>query len=159
MVKSGECYMLLGLYEAKLTDKGRLALPKKFRKQLGENVIIARWYETCLVVVGKKEWEELLSKLTGKAEFITRPVRDTDRFILGSAFEVDLDKQGRFVVPRLLKDYAGLRSEVVFLGLGNRVEIWSKKNWSVRENAIQKQAESLVEKIAEDAKVDRRANT
>ena len=151
--------MLLGQYEANLTNKDRLAFPKKFRQKLGEKVILARWYEGCLVVVGRDKWGELLLKLTGKAEYVTQPVRDTDRFILGSAYEIDLDKQGRFVVPRILKDYASLSGEVTFLGLGDRVEIWNKRNWGIKEAQIQKQAENLIEKIAHEDKVNRKSNT
>jgi len=140
--------MLLGQYEANLTEKGRLAVPKKFREKLGVSIIAARWYEGCLVLVGTDKWKELLSRLTSKSDIITAPVRDTDRFILGSAFEIDLDKQGRFVVPKLLKDYAGLKSESVFVGLGDRIEIWDKVRWAEKEVLISKKAEQLVEELA-----------
>ncbi|MCH7729996.1 cell division/cell wall cluster transcriptional repressor MraZ [Patescibacteria group bacterium] len=140
--------MLIGQYFTKLTEKGRCALPKKFRRQLGDKAIIAKWYEGCLVVVGEKLWEVLLIKLTGKSEIITQPVRDTDRFILGSAFEFTTDSQGRFVIPKVLREYAGLKEEVVFVGLGERVEVWSKGAWSQREDYVQKHASELVEKLA-----------
>lgn len=142
--------MLLGQYESKLTDKGRLALPKKFRENLGDKLIVARWYEGCIVVVGESRWEELLSKLTGKTEFVTQPVRDTDRFILGSAYEVELDDQGRFVVPKMLRDYAKINTQAVFIGLGDRIEIWEKENWEEREKYIRENAENMIEKIAKD---------
>ncbi len=140
--------MLIGQYYTKLTEKGRCALPKKFRGQLGDKAIIAKWYEGCLIVVGKASWVALLTKLTGKSEIITGPVRDTDRFILGSAFEYETDSQGRFVIPKVLRDYAALGEEIVFVGLGNRVEIWSKESWVEREAYIQKHASELVEKLA-----------
>ena len=147
--------MLLGQYEVNLTDKGRLALPKRFREKLGARVIVAKWYEGCLVVVANESLKSLLGRLTLESKFITAPVRDTDRFILGSAFEVDLDKQGRFVVPKYLRDYAGLTGEVVFLGLGNRVEIWAKKVWLEKEKIIQKEAEGLIETIAKEERYAR----
>ena len=100
------------------------------------------------MIVGQEEWSLLMNKLTGRSEIITQPVRDTDRFILGSAFEVELDDQGRMVIPKSLRDYAGLTSDVVFLGLGNRVEIWDKSVWEKREEYIQEHAEELVEKLA-----------
>jgi len=147
--------MLLGQYEAVLTDKGRLALPKKFRERLGTMIVVAKWYEGCLVIVASESLDLLLQRLTADTKYITGPVRDTDRFVLGSAFEVDLDKQGRFVVPKYLRDYALLGKEVIFLGLGNRVEVWDKKTWLVREKNIQKGAEELVETIARESKNDR----
>lgn len=140
--------MLLGHYITRLTTKGRTSIPAKFRKEIGNRAIVARWYEGCLVVVGIEEWKALLDKLTGKADIITQPVRDTDRFILGSAFEIRLDNQGRFVLPRVLREYASLSDEVVFVGLGDRVEVWSKKSWEDREKYIQEHAGKMIEDLA-----------
>ena len=140
--------MVIGQYLVKLTEKNRTALPKKFRNELGNAVIIARWYEGCLVIVSSKGWKALLDKLTGKSELITEPIRDTDRFILGSAFEVELDSQGRFVIPKILKDYANLNEEVTFVGLGDRVEVWNKNAWKEREVYVQENAAQMVEEVS-----------
>ena len=140
--------MFIGHYYSVLTDKGRTAFPKKFRVQIGEAGICAKWYEGCLVIVGEDKWGALLERLTGKSEIITKPVRDTDRFILGSAFEIDFDAQGRFVVPKVLRDYAQLSDEIVFVGLGDRVEVWNKKDWEEREKKVADEAEVLIEEIA-----------
>jgi MraZ protein len=142
--------MLVGQYIQKISTKGRTAVPAKFRQALGQNVIVAKWYEGCLVIVDSKSWQALLLKLTGKSEVITAPVRDTDRFILGSAFEINLDNQGRFVIPKLLREYAGLTEQAVFVGLGDRVEVWDKKGWGEREKYVQKYAGEMVEKLAKD---------
>ena len=142
--------MVIGQYLVKLTEKNRTALPKRFRNELGNEVIIARWYEGCLVVVSNKGWKALLDKLTGKSDLITEPVRDTDRFILGSAFEVVLDGQGRFVIPKILKDYADLGEEVVFVGLGDRIEVWNKDAWKEREEYVQENAAQMVEKVSKE---------
>ena len=130
-----------------ISPKRRVALPSKFRKELGENPIVARWYEGCLVVVSKGNWKALLARLTGKVGIITQPVRDTDRFILGSAFEIDPDDQGRVVIPKSLSDYAGLKKEIIFLGLGDRVEIWNREAWEKREDYVAKYAADLIEKL------------
>ncbi|OGM24905.1 hypothetical protein A3D00_04790 [Candidatus Woesebacteria bacterium RIFCSPHIGHO2_02_FULL_38_9] len=142
--------MLIGQHSGKLTQKGRLALPKKVRSEIGSKAIVARWYEGCFVVVSPDRWQALLEKLTARSEFITEPVRDTDRFILGSAYEVELDDQGRFVVPGMLRQYAGLKNEVIFLGLGDRVEVWDKETWLKRESLIQKRASIILEKVAKE---------
>lgn len=142
--------MLIGHSYVKLTEKNRAALPKRFREELGEKAIVAKWYEECLVVVSEASWKGLLSKLTGKSEILTSPVRDTDRFILGSAFEISLDSQGRFVIPKILKEYAKLKDEVVFVGLGNRLEIWDVEAWRKREKFVQEHSAELVEKLAEE---------
>ena len=145
MVRSGETKMLVGQYESFVTEKGRVAVPKKYRETVGTQLIVSRWYENCLVLVSKTEFNSLLSKVGFNAKYATKPVRDTDRFILSSAFEVDLDKQGRFVVPKILRDFAHLTTEVVFLGLGDRIEIWDRKSWLTKETEIAKEAENILE--------------
>lgn len=141
--------MFLGNYSQTLTNGKRLAVPKKFRSKLGDAFIVAKWYEKCLVLVTEKNWEELMTKLTGNQSTLTSAVRDTDRFIMGSAFEMTVDSQGRFVVPDGLMKFAGVKSEVVFLGLGDRVEIWDKSEWEKREEYIAEHASALLEKMAD----------
>ncbi|OGM13548.1 hypothetical protein A3A76_03510 [Candidatus Woesebacteria bacterium RIFCSPLOWO2_01_FULL_39_23] len=140
--------MLIGHYIAKLTEKNRAALPKKFREEIGDSAIIARWYEGCLVIVSNKSWSDLLNKLTGKTDLITLPVRDTDRFILGSAFEIETDNQGRFVVPKVLIDYAKITHDIVFVGLMNRIEVWDMEIWQKREDLVAKNSVDMVEELS-----------
>ena len=142
--------MLVGQYTSKLTDKDRVSVPKKFREELGTELILAKWYENCLVLVNKDSWKKLLRRLIGITKLVISPVRDIDRFILGSAFEVKLDKQGRFIVPEKLLEYAEIKDEVVFLGLNDRVEIWSQDNWRQLEEGAEEKASLAVEKIAEE---------
>ena len=139
--------MLIGKYQTKLGINGRCALPAIFRGIIGENGIIAKWYEGCLVITGIDGWNALLDKLTGKSEIYSTPVRETDRFILGSAFEVNLDSQGRFVIPKVLRAYAKLSTEVIFIGLGNRVELWDLRLWQIKEQEVQKNASDMIEKL------------
>lgn len=142
--------MFLGTFTGRLSPKRRVAMPSPFRKILGENFIVAKWYERCLVIIGSDNWRAFLERLTGKAEIITQPVRDTDRFILGSAFEVSADAQGRFIIPEVLKDYAGITREIVFVGLGERIEVWNKSEWLKKENEVQEKASAMIEKLAKD---------
>jgi MraZ protein len=146
--------VLIGQYEANISSKRRVAIPKKFVSQLGKKVIIARWYEQCLVLVSEDDWKMILDKLTGKSDILTTPVRDTDRFIMGSAFETVPDNQGRVVIPELLRKYAKLKTELIFLGLGNRVEIWDKEDWIKREKIIQDNAVLLLEEYAKSKEKD-----
>jgi MraZ protein len=140
--------MLIGQYTSKLTDKERVAVPKKFREELGEELIIAKWYENCLVLVPPNTWQKLLKRLVGKTELVTAPVRDIDRFILGSAFEIKLDFQGRFVLPEILKNFSEIENEVTFIGLGDRVEIWSSDKWIKLEGDLEKKASESIETIS-----------
>jgi len=142
--------MIIGNFETKLTENRRVAVPKKFRQEVGDKFIVARWYENCLVLIGQDKWQELVNRLTGKSEILTAPVRDTDRFILGSAFELKVDGQGRVLLPENLVMFAGLAHEVLFIGLGDRIEIWDKKAWLKREAYVAQNAANMVETIASE---------
>lgn len=144
--------MILGQYQAKVTEKERISVPAKFRKELGRDIVVARWYEGCLVLVSKQMWTAFIDRLTGSKGIITKPTRSTDRFILGSAFDVKIDKLGRFVLPKLLKKYANIKEQVMFVGLGDRVEIWDKSAWDKEEEKVAKSAEVQLEKIAKESK-------
>lgn len=141
--------MLIGSYSGILSPKRRTAVPKKFLADLGNTFIIAKWYEGCLVIVGKSLWEALLDRVSPKGTVVTAPVRDTDRFILGSAFEVVPDAQGRIVIPGALASYANLSAGIVFLGLRDRIEVWDEEVWVKKEAEIASQAAELIEKLAQ----------
>lgn len=140
--------MIIGQYTSKITQNRRLAIPKSIREKLGENLIIAKWYEGCLVLVSEDNWQALLQRLTGQNNMVTQSVRDTDRFILGSAYELTTDNQGRLIMPPKLMDFAGIKDEVTFLGLGDRVEIWDTNIWEKKEAEVAAIAAELVENIA-----------
>jgi MraZ protein len=144
--------MFLGTYPGVLSPKRRVAIPSLFRKNLGEKFIVAKWYEQCLVLVPVDSFGALLEKLRGETKVITRGVRDTERFILGSAFEVECDEQGRVVIPNPLVLYAALEKDIAFIGLGNRVEIWDSKLWQKKEAAIATSASEILEKLANENK-------
>jgi len=141
--------MLIGSYSGILSPKRRTAIPKRFLDELGKKVIIAKWYEGCLVIVGTDAWEALLDRLSGRIGLITGPVRDTERFILGSAYELIPDRQGRVVIPTRLVAYAALTQEIVFIGLGERVEIWGLEKWAEREKFVAAHAAEFIEKLAQ----------
>jgi len=138
--------MLIGEYFNKVGEKNRIALPKKFREILGTKVIVTRGYEDCVIVVNEKQWNNLLSVFEDKP-FTTSPVRDTRRFLIGGASEVVLDKQGRFVLPINLKEFAAIKKEVVFVGLVDWVEIWSRDAWEKRMEMIKPSAAKIAEEL------------
>jgi MraZ protein len=120
--------MLLGKVVYKVGQKHRLALPKLFRQQLGDHIIVTRGYEGCLVIVSIDQWQALTAEVD-QSSFLDIQVRQSARFLFGGAAEVDLDSQGRFIVPAVLYDHAQLAEEVVFVGLGRWVEVWHKQRW------------------------------
>lgn len=143
--------MFLGSYAVSLDQKGRIAVPKRFRTELGAKLVVARWYEECLVLVSDSTWQKIVSGITSGI-VATLSGRDTDRFLLGGSFEVELDHQGRFIIPQNLRYYAHINKEVICAGLDNRLEIWDKVTWEQREQTIIKEAGNLAEKLFEQQK-------
>ncbi|PIS12551.1 cell division/cell wall cluster transcriptional repressor MraZ [candidate division WWE3 bacterium CG09_land_8_20_14_0_10_47_33] len=139
--------MLIGSYIQKVGPRYRVALPSRFRQILGKKIILTRGYEGCLLVIPHRSWQELFATVA-KGPFVSRAVRDTTRFLLGSAFEIELDDQGRFVLPETLRIYAQIGGEVVFLGLGRWVEIWDSKRWELRQKYLEKRGSGLAERLA-----------
>ncbi len=138
--------MIIGEYQQKLGDKNRIAFPKKFREELGNKLIMTKGYEGCLVIMSPAQWEEMVSDSVS-GPFVSGLIRDTSRFLLASASEIELDSQGRFVVPTYLKEYSELDSEGVFLGLGRWVELWGQEKWSKKKTDVEKTSSVIGEKL------------
>jgi len=143
--------MLIGSYQTSLSDKRRVAVPKKFIAELGEKPILAKWYEGCLILISSEFWEVLLSRMTGGSRVLGLNVRDIERFILGSAYETEPDNQGRIIIPELLASYAELNKELVFAGLLDRVEIWPKETWDDKGKNLARITKDYIEELAKNA--------
>ncbi len=140
--------MLIGQYKSKISTKGRLAFPKKFREELGDSLVITVGYENALMVVPAKEWHSLVEPTVNKT-FVLDSARDTNRFLLGEASEVILDEQGRCVLPNYLRQYAKIGEEVVFLGLNKYVEIWDKTLWEQYQKDLHENIGKIAEKLSQ----------
>lgn len=145
--------MLLGQFNVKVGEKGRIAFPKRFRQDLGDKLIITFGFEKSLMVVSESNWKALLEG-TGDKPFLLSGARDTQRFLLGSATFVELDAQGRFVMPEHLRKFADIDEGVTVVGLSRYVEIWSTSVWEKYQEQmapkISEIAENLVEKIEKE---------
>ncbi|OGM09043.1 hypothetical protein A2159_01505 [Candidatus Woesebacteria bacterium RBG_13_34_9] len=144
--------MLIGAHPGSLNEKRRVAIPKKFLNELGEKPILAKWYENCLILAGSDFWGVILDKLVGKDKLAGLGVRNIERFILGSAFELEPDGQGRVVIPEILANYAGLNKDLVFVGLTNRVEIWSREVWDKLSSELSRTTKEYIESLAKNEK-------
>lgn len=139
--------MLLGTHTPKLDDKSRLILPAKFRDELSEGVVITRGQERCLYVFSKSEFLSVHEKIR-QAPVTSEDARKYLRVFLSGATDDQPDKQGRIVLPQLLRDYAGLKKELVIIGVGSRAEIWDAASWSEylanNEEKFATQAEEVI---------------
>ncbi|MCD4811694.1 division/cell wall cluster transcriptional repressor MraZ [bacterium] len=139
--------MLIGEYTSKVGEKKRVSLPSKFKEELGNNLILTRGYEDALIIVNKKLWETIASEVIN-GSFIDKNIRDTSRFLVGGAKEIDLDSQGRFVIPQSLFTHANLQDEIIFVGLVNWVEVWDKGKWEKRIEYLKKNSDQIAQEIS-----------
>jgi MraZ protein len=130
----------------KLEKKKRVAIPKKFRDELGTDLIITRGYEQSLVLVNKEMWSKIAGNVLD-GSFINKNIRETTRFLVGSATEILPDKQGRVVIPSGLFDYAQLKDDIVFVGLINWVEVWDKTVWDTKVQYLSANGDAIAEEL------------
>lgn len=147
MVISGET-MLIGSFKNNIGDKNRVAFPIKFKNELGSSLIVTKGYENCLIIVDKSKFSGLMNSIKD-VPFVNSGLRDTKRFLIGSAQEIELDKQGRFVIPSDLKKYASLGNECVFIGLVDWIELWDKSIWDKKEESINSKSSEISDKLSE----------
>jgi MraZ protein len=138
--------MLIGEYTSPLGEKNRIALPKRLRDQLGSEIIIGRGYEHCLIIVDKAHWQGLLTNIN-KKPLLSMSVRDTKRFLLGGAHELELDAQGRVVVPDALKKYASIDKEITFIGVGEWIEMWDAVRWEQKLADLSEHASDIADRL------------
>jgi MraZ protein len=146
-VISGET-MLIGSFKNNIGDKNRVAFPIKFKNELGSSLIVTKGYENCLIIVDKSKFSGLMNSIKD-VPFVNSGLRDTKRFLIGSAQEIELDKQGRFVIPQDLKKYASLGNECVFIGLVDWIELWDKSIWDKKEESINSKSSEISDKLSE----------
>lgn len=120
--------LLLGTYTPKIDAKGRVALPAKFRSQLGQGLVMARGQERCVYLLPFDEFRRIASQIQ-RTSVGNKAAREYLRVFLSGAVDQEPDKQGRVVVPQMLRAYANLGSDIVVIGVGTRAELWNKDAW------------------------------
>lgn len=140
--------MFIGEYSHNLDEKGRLAIPKKFRADLSKGAVVTRGLDNCLFLYTKKEWQKLAEKLSN-LPFAQANTRAFARLMLAGAMDVSVDKQGRIVLPEYLRTFAGLKKETIVAGLYNRLEIWDQKEWAAYTKRTEAQSNKIAEQMSE----------
>ena len=138
--------MFIGEYKYSIDEKKRLAIPVRFRRLLGRRAVITRGLDKCLILYPAKEWGSLAKKIS-QLPLAQSDARNFARLMLGGAMEVSFDTLGRILIPDYLKDYAGLKKKVMFIGLYDRVEIWDGADFEKTKKKTEMAAGDIAERL------------
>ena len=139
--------MLLGEYEHSIDAKGRLAMPSKFRDELGNKFIITKGLDGCITVYDMDQFEKLREKLNSLPN-TSKDVRAYKRFIMAGAAESECDKQGRFLIPTSLREHADLDKDAIIIGVGSTAEIWDVNKWKEYNDVNEENINDLAEQLS-----------
>ncbi len=140
--------MLLGEYQHSIDDKGRLAVPAKFRKSLAGGVVVTKGAEGCLYLYPLEEWMKFAEKLA-KLPINRADSRAYSRLMLAGASNAEIDSQGRILIPDYLRNYAGIQTKAVIVGLYNRAEIWDEERWQQYRVKVEGEGDEISERLGE----------
>jgi MraZ protein len=138
--------MLLGEYEHKIDEKGRVTIPPKFRSEFREGGVLAQGLEKCIAVYPLSLWKRMAEK------FASMPLdrvkaRRRNRYLFATAFDFELDGQGRIALPLPLRRYAGIKNSVVIVGVNNYLELWNKDCWEAEQAIMNEQIWHIAESM------------
>lgn len=140
--------MFIGEYKYNLDNKNRLAVPSKFRKLFKDGLVITKGLDSCLFIYTSREWTKLADKLAN-LPFSQAKSRAFSRMMLAGAMDLNLDGQGRIVLPDYLKSFATLNKKVVIAGLYNRLEVWDEKMWTKYQRTSEKDSNEIAEGLVD----------
>lgn len=137
--------MLKGEFQYALDEKGRVVIPPRFRRVLGDQVVATRGLDPCISVYSPAEWAKVADALLK----LSTKQRDVMRYLLAGAVDIELDRQGRITLPLHLRQHAGIEREVVVVGLISRLEIWNYAGWQSYIEKAKLSALQIAEQIEE----------
>jgi MraZ protein len=138
--------MFLGEFEHSVDDKGRLAVPAKFRAELSGGLVVTRGLDRCLFIWPMEEWRAIAQKL-GQLSLMNADARRIHRLIFSGATDTIPDRLGRILLPAYLREYAELQDQVVVVGLMNRMEIWNRDHWAAERSLAEQDSAQLAEHL------------
>ncbi|MBI4982722.1 MAG: division/cell wall cluster transcriptional repressor MraZ [Candidatus Omnitrophica bacterium] len=145
--------MFYGEYAHSVDRKGRLIFPARFREAAKahfiEKFFVTRGLDKCLFVFSEEEWRSQEAKFKALS-FTKQQARAFNRFLFSGAVEIIPDKQGRILLPQYLKEHAGIKKDVVLVGVSNRIEIWAKDKWNEFYSSSQQSFEEIAEKLVQE---------
>lgn len=134
--------MFIGEYQLTIDDKGRAPVPARFRASFADGAVVTRGLDRSLFLYTKSQWAEMAAKIAA-LPLTSQSARNFSRLMLAGAVEVDLDRQGRFILPGYLREFAALDKAVTFAGVGDRVEIWDAPTWAAYQEQLLDSQESI----------------
>jgi len=137
--------MFYGEYNYKIDEKGRVPIPPRFRRELKDGVVLSPGAEKCINIYTLSEWRKLAEKLT--SSLTPSKLRKLSRAIFATAFNVNIDGQGRIALPIPLREYAEIMDEVVIAGANTYLEIWNQVLWEEEKAISQEQAWQIIESL------------
>ena len=140
--------MFMGQYNHTVDAKGRVFVPAKFREALGEQFVVTMGLDGCLFLYPQEQWESFAGQLQSLPG--TKEARQLQRYFLAGAAELEVDKQGRILIPAHLREHAELNKEIIFVGVLGKIELWSEERWKKNTFAGMDEA---AEKMAEQGLV------
>jgi MraZ protein len=140
--------MLIGEYIHTLDEKKRVSLPVKFRKEMGKKIIVTAGLDNCLWVFTLAQWNKISEKLSDFS-MLQADNRSFNRYMFGSATEVEVDTIGRILLPDFLIERSDLKNKVAVVGVQDRVEIWNESAWKEYKCVVEKRADQLAEKLGQ----------
>jgi len=138
--------MFLGEYNYKLDAKGRAPIPPKFRDDFKDGVVLSIGAEKCIVVYTPTQWKEISENIASGA-LASFKMRKFNRGLFAGAFSLNLDRQGRVVLPAPLRQHAGISDDIVVAGANNYLEIWNKADWEQEKLDSQSQIWQIIETL------------
>lgn len=140
--------MFIGEYNHTVDEKGRLAIPVKFRSDFKSGAVVTKGLDNCLFIFTKKSWSELADKLS-RLPISQSKSRAFARLMLAGAMDLDIDKQGRIVLPEYLRKYCQLGKKAVVAGVFNRLEIWNENLWNTYRKSIEKESTNIANELGD----------
>jgi MraZ protein len=141
--------LLLGESIQKLDAKNRVTLPARFREHFADGVVITKGFDRCLFVFNPQGWESFADAQLSRLDSFSRRARQVSRFLYGGAWETELDRQGRAMLPPMHLEHAGLERDIVVAGLRDRLEIWNLDAWRSEQSASDGSVEDVAELLSQ----------
>lgn len=139
--------MFIGEFDHTVDEKGRVAIPARFRSHFAAGLVLTRGLDHCLFVYTAADWASLAEKIA-KLPLTQADARAFARLMFSGATDAQLDKQGRAIIPGYLREYARIQSDVVIIGVNTRLEIWSRESWAQMKAKVEEEGEFIAEHLA-----------